>query len=616
MVMVVFTAGLLASCSVSKRLGRVRSGDARVEISIAGDQPLEEDADKEPVIEDVDTSSSDGPIIMNAIRDEVTGEMVATDVIKAAKVVARFRHVAERLGKVSLEFDIVVPSEMTDSRWQLRFSPRMVKMGDTTSLSRIFITGSRYRASQLRGYQRYEAFLRSIITDTTDFVYIRQLELFLERNFPETYAMKCDTSLISEPEAESYFGVTQKEALEHYTRHWLVNRNSRRRANADRMFRKYVKSPFEEDNIRLDTVITDGSGDVVYRYTQLTESLPGLKKIVVNLSGELREDGRVLCELPSPDDLVFYVSSLSTLADNTPHYRMKVIERTAYDNTLALIDFAAASSKVDTALGSNGPELRRIKKVIRDIEADSEFIIDSVVVSASCSPEGAYSYNAALAERRTRAIRDYFDELRDSEELHSVCRSVPENWDGFDVLVRNDRSMSDDEKAELLRLVETVRDPDRRERMMAGLPVYRYLREKIYPRLRTVRFGFHLRRPGMVKDTIHTTELDSVYMKGLDALSGLDYKTAATLLRPYGDYNAALALAASGYNLTALDILSRLDGADARVLYLEAVINARLGDMREAARLYLKSVALEPSMRYRANLDPELSEIAEKYNQY
>lgn len=184
------------------------------------------------------------------------------------------------------------------------------------------------------------------------------------------------------------------------------------------------------------------------------------------------------------------------------------------------------------------------------------------------------------------------------------------------MLVRNDSFLSEGEKGELLDLVESVRDPDRRERMMSKLPSYRYLREKVYPRLRTVRFGFHLRRPGMVKDTIHTTELDTVYMRGLEALADLDYRTAATLLRPYEDYNAALALAASSYNLTALDILSRLGEKDPKVLYLEAVIKARLGDEREAARLYLKAVELEPSMRYRANLDPELSELAKKYNQF
>ena len=42
-------------------------------------------------------TSDEGPIIMNAVRDE-DGNMVATDVLEAASVTARFRNVAERGG--------------------------------------------------------------------------------------------------------------------------------------------------------------------------------------------------------------------------------------------------------------------------------------------------------------------------------------------------------------------------------------------------------------------------------------------------------------------------------------------------------------------------------------
>ncbi|MBR6861638.1 MAG: hypothetical protein IKM73_09990, partial [Acidaminococcaceae bacterium] len=55
-------------------------------------------------------------IIMKAIKDE-NGEMVATDVINAAVVEARFRNVAERHGKVDIEFQIRVPKEMQDEQW-------------------------------------------------------------------------------------------------------------------------------------------------------------------------------------------------------------------------------------------------------------------------------------------------------------------------------------------------------------------------------------------------------------------------------------------------------------------------------------------------------------------
>ena len=57
-----------------------------------------------------------------------------------------------------------------------------------------------------------------------------------------------------------------------------------------------------------------------------------------------------------------------------------------------------------------------------------------------------------------------------------------------------------------------------------------------------------MHRTGMQKDTTHKTELDTIYMSGLSALENLDYKEAVRLLRPYKDYNSALALMAAGYN--------------------------------------------------------------------
>ena len=136
-------------------------------------------------------------IIMNAIKDE-NGDMIATDVIDAAVVTARFRNVAERHGKVDLEFQVTVPAAMRDSKWQLRFHPDMYILEDTVSLENIIITGADYRKAQLRGYQQYQKFINSIITDTTKFIDSWQLELFLERNIPQLYAMKTDSTFVSD----------------------------------------------------------------------------------------------------------------------------------------------------------------------------------------------------------------------------------------------------------------------------------------------------------------------------------------------------------------------------------------------------------------------------------
>ena len=72
-------------------------------------------------VEDIDGKEV---FIMKAYRDE-DGEMVANDVLDAAVVTARFRNVAERHGKVDLEFQVVVPESMQDGAWQLRFYPDM-----------------------------------------------------------------------------------------------------------------------------------------------------------------------------------------------------------------------------------------------------------------------------------------------------------------------------------------------------------------------------------------------------------------------------------------------------------------------------------------------------------
>ena len=187
-------------------------------------------------------------------------------------------------------------------------------------------------------------------------------------------------------------------------------------------------------------------------------------------------------------------------------------------------------------------------------------------------------------------------------------RHVPENWEYFRKIVENDSVLEQSSKIRILELSQDA-DKDRAEEIMSGMPEYRYLREKIYPRLRTVSFSFYMHRLGVMKDTIHTKVLDTLYMRGLEALKSLDYKTAATLLGSYGDYNAALALASSGYDDSALDILDALHSQDSRTYYLQAVLLSRSGEYRRARECFLRSVEKDPSMVHRANLDPELSGI-------
>ena len=138
------------------------------------------------------------------------------------------------------------------------------------------------------------------------------------------------------------------------------------------------------------------------------------------------------------------------------------------------------------------------------------------------------------------------------------------------------------------------------------------MREHIYPQLRNVSFDFYLHRKGMVKDTVHTTCVDSLYMTGLTAMKNMDYKRAVELLRPYADYNAALAFVSAGYDHSALDVLEKLDPGDARVCYLLALVLCRLGSDDRAQQYFERALDLAPYMEFRANLDPEMSELVRR----
>ena len=605
------------SCSPYRKMKQVRSGEVNMSLSVPEEEPVDDGPADDVVIDDMRSSLAGEPFIMNAIKDAETGEMVATDVIPASRVTARFRNVAERAGYVSICFDVTVPSQLSSSGWRLKILPLMSMQNDTLALEPVFITGKAYREGQLRGYERYRRFLSSIITDTADLLHVRQLEIFIERHFPETYAMKTDSSFVPEPMAANYFGVTQKDALEHYTKHLKKRRNERKKDRREKMYERYVKDPVLNDGVRLDTVLTSYDGDFIYRYVHTFRSRPGLKKVSISLEGRLYEQGECILSLPFPDELTFYISTLASLTDETPRYRMIVLERNAYDNTKALIDFAQGRSAVDTSLGNNASELLRIKECIDDMALRKEYILDSLVITASSSPEGAYSLNKRLSAERSEAVRKYIGDFVPEEWKDNLKVSeLPENWEQLERLTANDTVMSVTTVKRMLEIIRSTSDPDVAERKLAGFPEYRYMRERLYPQLRSVRFDFHLHRIGMVKDTIHTTELDTVYMEGVEALKELDYKKAVTILRPYDDYNAALAFMSADYNHSALDVLGRLDDTDAKVCYLKAMVLSRLGVEGEAMKYYELALAYDPYLEHRANLDPEMFEIVQKYDLY
>ena len=323
--------------------------------------------------------------------------------------------------------------------------------------------------------------------------------------------------------------------------------------------------------------------------------------------------------------------------DNTERYLTRVVERRASANTECRIDFEVGKADVRPELGDNAAGIMRIEATLASLLENEIFDLDSIVVSATASPEGSYEFNGRLAQRRSESVSRYFEsymrhyadslveaagvsmnlegtvmeQTRKVEVIRFTPRCIPENWDGLYALVEDDVVMNVDQKDLFFKRFKT-KDPDARENRMRSDDYYKYMRDALYPQLRTVKFNFYLHRKGMVKDTVHTTVLDSTYMRGVQALRDMDYEAALALLRPYEDFNTAVAYMGMDRNRNAMKIISKMEKT-AEVNYLMAVLYSREGELDKAVECYVRSCKQNPSYVYRGNLDPEISVLIKMY---
>lgn len=375
---------LLASCAGPSKIQTVKEREMKASIGIPDYEMLrsaQHDSINMPDYQKQEISLTDGSILMRAETDE-NGEMVARDRIIPSVVVARFRNIAERGGKVNIEFEIRVPEGMLDELWQLRFYPVLEIPGpagnDVKKLEPVYITGTQYRESQLKGYERYNRFITSIITDSTRFISLKALELFIQRNIPDLYAFKQDSTLVSEAQFTSVFGVTEQEAIDHYTRKLSKRLNARRAARSSAMYCKYIPVPIVSEGIRLDTVIR-ADEEFVYLYRETIPARDGKKKAKLSVSGKIFELNKAIYTIPPTDTLTYYISSLTAFIDNAlnPHdakYRdgLAALRGRDYKRAVTLLQ---SYQDLNTALAYLEMDYNGTARIILENLPDSENVL-------------------------------------------------------------------------------------------------------------------------------------------------------------------------------------------------------------------------------------------------
>lgn len=372
--------------------------------------------------------------------------------------------------------------------------------------------------------------------------------------------------------------------------------------------RQWLGTLRDKASTRLDSVVKR-SGSIEYRYVQRVATAGEGKRLSVVLSGAVEALDGSVCRLHGTDTLQFTLSSVLSFVDTTARYVTRVVEKYATAEHRALLSFHSGAVEIAEDLGSNRTELGKIDSLLVVQLAGGSFLLDSITLLASASPEGFAAQNFALTRARAEALKlRLVDRFGAHLDTLITTRPLGEDWGELERLVAADPRFGQLK----FEAIGQIADPDRREaELRRRFPRhYALMRQELYPKLRAVRVRLSLRRAGMVQDTIHTTEPDTLYVRGRRLLEERRYAEALEVLDPYKDRNTALTLLSLGQDKEALVILQRLTLSDG-VCYLKALAHARLNEMEQARKSFELACAFDPTLQHRVRLDPEMSNFIE-----
>lgn len=670
-------SGLLVSCVTDHKLARVRISQPQMKEAVTDTGfrlPRQiawtDDKGKEH-------------IVTEATKDSVTGEYITQMELSEITVVAKSKQVAERNGKINLDFIVTVPGELISNKWQVQLTPVAYKPADTLYLDRIFLSGADFAKMQKKGYMRYQAFMNSIIPDS---LYLQKLfdekgykkalaeleeEYFqawkheviskerwidwsdkanarfalfnyrMERNrqaiagynsileYLPAYYLRREMDGKYIPSKWKVFAegnyrirtrnITPEDSVSitrRFTDYAKIAENRKRKEQAGEMYEKYVRFPYEA--ARLDTVIKEGD-NFVYYYKQELPATENTKKIDLTLDGQILSKDETKTQLPPSDTITYFISSMVQFLDRSPHYKKKIITRKDEVNLRAYVTYKSGATEFSEDIGDNRAEIDKVFETIHGINYTGEFLIDSIRMTATSSPEGSADMNLFLSRERALALKRYLARRSDDREGVDTLfrpRWTGEDWNRLHELVLADDSLEN--KAYLLRIMKETDNPDSREYAMRKYPAdYKRIREKHYPLLRGVEFKFHLHRRNMLQDTVVMPVIDTTYMQAVKMIEDRQYRQALAILDVSypDDYNTAVCLMSLGYDKRALEIMAgQPDTSDRN--YLLAILYSRLKREEEALKMYVKSCDQDASKIWRGRLDPEINKLIVTYNLY
>ncbi len=136
----------------------------------------------------------------------------------------------------------------------------------------------------------------------------------------------------------------------------------------------------------------------------------------------------------------------------------------------------------------NSVSVKDLGKILKEINDNNETrALTNIEVSAYASPDGRYSFNEKLAEKRQNVSSGYLKkELKKIKMAADIdTKFTAEDWEGFKELVSKSNLQ---DKDVILRVLSMYQDPEEREQQISNMSaVYTDIKQSILPELRRAR---------------------------------------------------------------------------------------------------------------------------------
>lgn len=393
----------------------------------------------------------------------------------------------------------------------------------------------------------------------------------------------------------------------------LIIENEMKEARKEIVKKEMIPFPYDTQ-ARIDSTVDVGK-NFAYYYSQELPVTPGLRSVNIAMQSQVVAIDASKFNMRRSDTLSFFISSIAQLVDTTLLHKETVRNRNATHRQTAYFKYRPSTWRFDVKYKDNAAELAKLTKDYDTFQSSKGFAVDSILMQMSTSLDGEYARNAELSMKRVEDLKKYMlsstNMGKRGGDSFFTTRYIGEDWNGLVRLLRGSNNIPNAES--IIDMLGNAANPDetKAEIMSMYKDDYQTMKETIFPQLDKVDVLFYIHRTDMTDDR-ETITVDSEYIKGVRLLQNRQYAEAMEILANYPDYNAAVALAALGYNAKAYEVLVK-QKPTGNTEYLSAIVAWRLNQEQVAINHLLKSIELDPTKVYRLGLDPDINDMVQKH---